>query len=313
MNIQQLEYIVAVDTHRHFAKAAEHSFVTQPTLSMMIQKLEDELGLKIFDRGKQPVVPTAEGVEIIKRARVILSDVKRLKELSIEMKEEVAGEVHIGIIPTLAPYLLPLFLKPFTTKYPNLNIYIKELVTDRIIEQLKTGETDIGILAGPLHEPTITEHVLFYEEFFAYASKTERLPEKKFLLPKQINPERLWLLEEGHCLRNQVFNLCELKKKELPGENLHYEAGSIETLINLVDKYEGITIVPQLAMLNLKTGQQKNIREFANPKPVREISLAVNSNFVRANLLEKLKEEITRKIKFSTEGKRLVLAIDAEV
>lgn len=313
MNLQQLEYIVAVDRHRHFVKAAEQSFVTQPTLSMMIQKLEDELGFKIFDRSKQPIVPTREGEQIIQRAKLILSEVSRLKEMAAEMQHGLEGEIRIGIIPTLAPYLLPLFLKPFTTKYPGVTVYIKELVTERILEQLKTGETDIGILAGPLHDTQLVEHHLFYEEFFAYASKAEKLPGKKYVMPTQLNPNRLWILEEGHCMRNQVFNLCELKSKDT-AENLHYEAGSIETLINLVDRYEGVTVIPRLATLNLKPAQHKNLREFARPKPVREVCLAVNKNFVRLNLLNKLKEEINRNIRFDDEGgKRTVLSVDNEV
>jgi len=294
MNIQQLEYIIAVDDYRHFAKAAKKSFVTQPTLSMMIQKLEEELGMKIFDRSKHPVTPTREGVEVISRARQVLAEVNRLKEYAGELKEDITGEIHIGIIPTLAPYLLPLFLKSFTEAFPQLKLFIKEMVTDEIIIQLKRGELDVGLLATPLNEAELHEEALFYEEFFAYVSKNEKLPNRKYLLPIEINVNHLWLLQEGHCLRNQVLNLCELKMKEK--ENLYYEAGSIETLINLVDKYNGITIVPHLASLHLKPAQKKNIREFANPKPVREISLVTAKNFPRKKLVARLKSEIQSKI-----------------
>jgi LysR family transcriptional regulator, hydrogen peroxide-inducible genes activator len=292
MNLQQLEYIVAVDQHRHFAKAAEKSFVTQPTLSMMIQKLEEELGIKIFDRKKQPVSPTIEGVEIITRARQILFQANSLKQFAKELQGEISGELHLGIIPTLAPYLLPLFLKPFSRKYPQLKIFIKEMVTDEIIIKLKSGEMDIGILATPLNEKGLMETPLFYEEFFAYASKYENLPKKRYLLPKEIDLNHLWLLEEGHCLRNQIFNLCELKKKDTVAENLHYEAGSIETLINLVDRQGGITIVPQLSMMNLQDAQKKNIWKFVNPKPVREISLVALKDYSRKKLLDSLVKEI---------------------
>jgi len=295
MNLQQLEYIIAVDTYRHFAKAAEKSFVTQATLSMMIKKLEDELGVKIFDRSRQPVIPTKEGEEFIKRAKQVIGEVNRLKHYAAEIKGEVTGNLHIGIIPTLAPYLLPLFLRGFIGKYPNLNVYIKEMITDEIIEKIKIGEIDIGLAATPLSEPDINEYPLFYEEFFVYSSNNERFS-GKYLLPKDIDLKRLWLLEEGHCFRNQVLNFCELKKKEIESENLHYEAGSIETLINLVDKYEGITIIPHLAVLNLKSNPKKKIREFADPKPVREISIVAGKNFARIKLLEKLKEEIISKI-----------------
>ena len=310
MNLQQLEYIVAVDRYRHFARAAENSFVTQPTLSMMIQKLEEELEVKIFDRKKQPVVPTREGEEIILRAKQVLAEVARLKEYAAELKGEVTGELHLGIIPTLAPYLLPLFLRPFSQQHPQLRIFIKEMVTNDIIVKLKTGELDMGILATPLHEEQLKEHPLFYEEFFAYASKSEKLSAKKYLAPKEINLENLWLLEEGHCLRNQVFNLCELKKQEAESNNLHYEAGSIETLINLVDKYEGLTIIPHFATLNLTAVQKEKVREFAEPKPVREISLVVSESYPRRKLVQELQTVIKQVVPFGQEPqKRSVLDI----
>lgn len=296
MNLQQLEYIIAVDQHRHFARAAEHSFVTQPTLSMMIQKLEDELGLKIFDRAKHPITPTPEGEEIIRRAKVILAEASHLKDYSQELKGEITGDIHIGIIPTLAPYLLPLVLKNFAVKFPRLKLYVREMVTDDIIAGLKSGRIEMGLLATPLHEPALQEHVLFYEAFYAYVSQSEKLSNKKYLLPRQINPDHLWLLQEGHCLRSQIFNLCELKQQSSDTETLHYEAGSIETLINLVDRYDGITIIPHLAMLNLKPTQKKKVREFSNPKPVREISLVTKASFPRLVLLQRVQEEIIRSL-----------------
>lgn len=292
MNLQQLEYIIAVDDHRHFAKAAEKTHVTQPTLSMMVQKLEDELGVRIFDRSRQPVSPTQEGEEIIGRARQIIADVNRLREYARELKHEISGDIRLAIIPTLAPYLLPLFLKAFVEKYPRLKITIRELVTNDIIHALKTGETDIGILATPLHEPALVEQPVFYEEFYAYAAAGEKISHKKYLLPKDIDLHKLWLLEEGHCLRNQVFNLCELKMKDFESDKLHYEAGSIETLKNLVDHHKGITILPHLATLDLSKKQKHRVREFAPPKPVREVSLVVTRNFPRANVLAALKKEI---------------------
>ena len=304
MTLQQLEYVLAVDNYRQFALAAEKSFVTQPTLSMMLKKLEDELGIKIFDRSKQPVVPTREGEEVIRRARKILAEAHHLQEFAKELKGEITGELHLGIIPTLAPYLLPLFLKSFTQKHPALKIFIREMITNEIIAKLKAGELDMGLLATPLHERQIREYPLFNEELFVYASRNEKLPKKKYLLPKEIDVHHLWLLEEGHCLRNQVYNLCELKKLQTESENLHYEAGSIETLINLIDRHEGITIVPYLATMHLKASQKKNVREFANPKPVREISLVVSENFPRRKLLEHLKNEIVSNIHFPTDFKQ---------
>lgn len=301
MNIQQLEYIVAIAEHRHFGRAAENSFVTQPTLSMMVQKLEEELGIKLFDRRQQPIQPTREGTEIINRARLILSEISHLKAYAKELKGEITGELRLGIIPTLAPYLLPLFLKPFAQTYPHLQIFIKEMVTGDVMNQLKTGELDMGLLATPLHDSQLQEYPLFYEEFFAYASQSEKLDGTKYLLPKEINVAHLWLLEEGHCFRNQIFNLCQLKRDQSSADNLHYEAGSIETLINLVDRYDGITIIPHFATLNLTPDQQKNVRAFAPPQPVREISLVVNQTYPRQKLVQHVQAAIRQAVPFPTE------------
>lgn len=306
MNIQQLEYILAVDTYRHFATAASKSNVTQPTLSMMIRKLEDELGVRIFDRTRQPVEPTPEGREIVLRARQIMADVTHLKEFARGLKSDVSGEIRIAIIPTLAPYLLPLFLPSFVDKHPTLRVKISELVTHDIIEALKNGEVDIGLLATPLHDPKLVEHPVFYEEFFAYTSD-ERASKKKYLLPKDIDLSKLWLLEEGHCFRNQVFNLCELKKKDIESDRLHYQAGSLETLKNLVDHNKGITILPLLATKELTQSQQRKIRSFAPPKPVREISLVVNSNYSRKSILQALKKAIEDCMPEDVKGSRLRL------
>lgn len=310
MNLSQLEYIVAIDNHRHFVTAAEKCFVTQATLSMMIKKLEEELGIKIFDRSKQPVEPTPEGVGVIQRARQILAEVQRLRSYAAELEGNLSGDLHLGIIPTLAPYLLPLFLKSFSRKFPDIKLFIKELVTSEIVDKLKTGDLDVGLLATPLKEPQVNELPLFYEEFFVYASGHEKLPRKKYLLPRELDPSHLWLLEEGHCLRNQVINLCELKTMDT-GAKVHYEAGSIETLINMVDKNDGITIVPFLATLLLKPSQIKKLRQFSKPKPSREISLVTAASFPRTKLLNYLKAEIIASVpaELLDPGKKAITSI----
>ncbi|MCR6720002.1 MAG: LysR substrate-binding domain-containing protein [Chitinophagaceae bacterium] len=212
MTLVQLEYIIAVDTWRHFATAAEHCFVTQPTLSMQIQKLESELGVIIFDRSKQPVVPTEAGIEIIETARRILREKDSLLETVQRHKGLLTGELRIGIIPTLAPYLLPLFIQSFTQKYPHVRLVVHEMMTELIITRLREGKLDAGLLVTPLQEPGITEHVLFYEELMAYVSRRNEMYEKTYVLPQDIDANKLWLLEEGHCFRSQIVNLCELKK-----------------------------------------------------------------------------------------------------
>lgn len=292
MNIHHLKYILAVDTHRHFGKAAEDCCVTQPTLSMMIQKLESELDVKIFDRTKQPVVPTQAGEAILKQAKVILEEAMRMKVLVEEMKGQIQGEIRIGIIPTVAPYLLPLFLSSFLKKYPMLKIKIAELTTQQIIDKLKHHQLDAGILATPLNNESLNEMPLYYEEFVVYASPDEKLMKKKFLLQDDIDTNHLWLLEEGHCLRSQVLNLCKLRKKDLEKSNLEYEAGSIQTLKKMVDMNNGITILPELALKELTAKDMKNVRHFKPQVPVREISLVTYRHFVKKRIVDALKQAI---------------------
>jgi len=303
MNIQQLEYIVAVDNHRHFAKASEKSFITQPTLSTMIQKLEEELSVKIFDRSKQPVVPTREGKEVIRRAKQVLNEVNGLKNFAIDLKEGTCGELRLGIIPTLAPYLLPLFLGSFREKHPSLVLSIKEMVTADIIAGLRAGELDMGLLATPLDEDGLVEHSLFYEELLAYASScTIPSTNGRPLDPEEIDADRLWLIEECNCLRNQVLNLIELKRKASKNNTIHYQAGSIETLINLVDNHPGLTIIPELATINLNPLQQKKVHRFGYPKPVREISLVVVETYPRKKLLKQFREDVLSKVPIEMNG-----------
>ncbi|MGC4102671.1 hydrogen peroxide-inducible genes activator [Ferruginibacter sp.] len=292
MTITQLEYIIAVDTHRHFATAAEQCFITQPTLSMQIQKLEENLGSKIFDRSKQPVIPTEIGEEIIKQARIILNEVKKIDQLIADKQGILQGELKIGIIPTLAPYLLPLFLQPFLKKYPGVTIKVKEMTTDIIVEKLKTGRIDAGLLVTPLQENSIKEYPLFYEELVAYVSKKNAAYKKTYVLADDIDLKELWLLEEGHCFRSQIINLCELKKQTRQQSNFEYEAGSVETLRKMVELNNGVTILPELATLDFSSRQLNMIRHFRSPAPVREVSLVTHRDYIKKKLIDVLKEEI---------------------
>jgi Transcriptional regulator len=296
MTFVQLEYIVAVDTYRHFATAAEHCFVTQPTLSMQVQKLEEELGVKLFDRSKQPVVPTEVGVEIIEQARRILAEKNVIHELVQTKKGLITGELRVGIIPTLAPYLLPLFVQSFTKKYPHIKLIVQEMMTEFIITRLREGRIDVGILVTPLQEKGIREHVLFYEELLAYVSKKNAAYKKTYVLPQDIDPEKLWLMEEGHCFRSQIVNLCELRKNSEMGSHFEYEAGSIETLRRMVEMYDGITIIPELTTLDLSARQMQLIRHFKKPAPMREVSLVVHRDFVKKRLIEALRQQIMEAI-----------------
>ena len=287
MNLQQLSYIVALDTHRHFAKAADACFISQPTLSMMIQKLEEELEIKVFDRSKQPVIPTPVGVQIIERARRILQEVDHLKEMAQIERNTLAGELEIGIIPTLAPYVIPLFIKDFIKNYPQIKLKIRERITEEIVEDLKRGSLDVGILVTPLEERGLKEMTLFYEEFLVFSSHKYN---KDYLLPEDIDPNELWLLEEGHCFRSQILNLCELQRKAHP--QIEYQSGSIETLIRLVERQQGVTIIPELALMNLSASQQKKIKAFKAPAPTRQVSLVTYRHSLKGRLVEVLEKAI---------------------
>ncbi len=286
MNLQQLEYIIAVDRHKNFVKAAEACFVTQATLSMMIKKLEEELDVKIFDRSKQPVKATEIGEKIIAQAQKTVGEAGRVKELIQAEKGLVEGELRIGIIPTLAPYLLPLCLKTFMQQYPRVKLVINEYTTDIVLHKLKTGELDAGLLATPLGDASVYEQPLFYEKYFLYVNPREKGFSKQYVLPGHIDISRLWLLEEGHCMRWQVLNLCELKKQHQSEESLIYSAGSIETLKNMVDKDFGITVIPELATLSFSKAQQKQLRYFRPPAPVREISLVTHRSYIKLRLIK---------------------------
>lgn len=296
MNLQQLEYIIAVDTYRHFVTAAEKCFITQATLSMMIKKLEGELGVKIFDRSRQPVVPTEIGKKIVEQAKVILKETARIRELVESDTQHMQGTLKIGIIPTLSPYLIPLFLPTFLQKYPQIKLQIQELTTNEIIRQLKQNQLDAGLLAIPLQDTDIAVQHLFYEEFVVYTAKTDQILNKKYLLPKDIDLKRLWLLDEGHCLRNQVINLCELKVQERHFRQVDLSSASIETIKKIVEINEGITVLPALAVNDLNDDEKNNIRHFQLPAPVREIGIASFRFFVKEKLIEALKTEILANI-----------------
>ncbi len=309
MNLQQLEYIVAVDRHRHFVTAAEHCFVTQATLSMMIKKLEEELNVKIFDRSKQPVVPTVIGERIIAQTKVALREVGRIREIAEVEIAQAGGELKIGIIPTLAPYILPLFLKKFLDKHPKVKLQVSELTTNEIVERIKQNELDAGILAIPLNDPDLVEQPLFNEEFVIYTSPASAALQEKCIPSHALDTERLWLLDEGHCMRNQVINLCELKLNERKTHQFDLSAASIETLKKVVDMHEGITVLPYLALNDLSPRQKQNVRFFEPPVPVRKIGLVSFRYFVKEKMLEALKSAILEAVPskmLSDKNKKLV-------
>jgi LysR family hydrogen peroxide-inducible transcriptional activator len=292
MTLLQLEYIIAVDTYKSFILAAEKSFVTQPTLSMQIQKLEASLGIKIFDRSKQPVVPTKIGKQIIQQARIILTESKKINEIISDTKENVEGELRIGVIPTIAPYLLPKVLGNVMNKYPKLHLQIWEFTTNKIISQLKNGLLDCGILATPVNEDSLIEYPLYYESFVAYLNSESILESKKTVTANDLLSENLWLLNEGHCMRNQVLNLCQRRNIINPEHSLEYNTGSIETLKRMVDINGGVTILPQLSILEFSEKELDHVRFFKSPEPSREISLLTNKHFLKERAINILIKEI---------------------
>lgn len=294
MTIIQLEYIVALDTYRNFVLAAEKCFVTQPTLSMQIQKLEDDLGVKLFDRSRQPVTPTDIGAEIIEQARTVLTEAHKIKELITDRKGELEGELKVGVIPTIAPYLLPNVLGKFLASYPEVTLQIWEHTTDQIIHDLKSGLLDCGILSTPVDDQHLSETPLFYEKFVAYVSASNRLITNKILSPADMKPHELWLLNEGHCMRNQVLNFCNMAKMENgQARVVEYNTGSVETLKRMVDLNNGITIIPELCLADLTASQLKQVKHFASPEPAREISLITKKNFIKKRLIQALAAQIT--------------------
>ncbi|WP_437917776.1 LysR substrate-binding domain-containing protein [Sphingobacterium sp. LRF_L2] len=312
MTLVQLEYIISVDTYRSFVTAAEHCFVTQPTLSMQIQKLEESLGAKIFDRSRQPVVPTEVGEKIIKQARVILNESKKIDELLQEERGELSGELKVGVIPTVAPYLLPDVLTVFLKKYPKLQLQIWEYTTERILQELKVGRLDCGILSTPLQENGISEAPLYYETFVAYVSENSSLYQKRMVTTDEIAAEKLWLLNEGHCMRGQVLNLCHYKHNQSSEGTFEYYTGSVETLKRMVDINGGVTILPELSILGYHEDQLGNVRYFKAPEPVREISVVTTHNFVKKQAVRVLKEEILNVVpeRFRSRKKKEVLGFE---
>lgn len=281
MNIQQLEYIVALDKHRHFVRAAESCGVSQPTLSSLINKLEDELDLKIFDRTAHPVRPTEAGQRIIDQAKVALYNISQIKEMALAERESYAGKVHIGVIPTVAPYVLPRMFTKMHERYSQIELRVSEMRTSVIIERLQKAEIDMALLATPLEQTGILEIPVYYEKFVAYVSPSDPLSGETHIDASKMPIDRLWVLQEGHCMRNQVFNFCQTRS----AYSTIYEAGSIDTLVKIVDANGGYTIIPELHIPLLSEVQQKNIRQFVAPEPVREISLVVRNDYVREGLV----------------------------
>jgi len=296
MTITQLKYVLAVAEHQNFTKAAEKTFVTQPTLSMQIQKLEQELDILIFDRSKKPIELTSVGTKIVEQARNIVNEAERMQDVVDQEKGFIGGNFTLGIIPTVMPTLLPMFLKTFTNRYPKVFLKIEELNTDEIITQINEGYLDAAIAATPLEQDKIKERPLYYEPFVGYIPENHRLYSKKELDIADLDIHDILLLEDGHCFRDGIINLCKASKKH-SFEKYQLESGSFETLLKLADEGMGMTLLPYLHTLDISPVRAKNLRYFQNPSPAREISLIHSKSELKMQIVDVLYDTISAVIR----------------
>ena len=286
MNIQQLEYVVAVADHGSFGKAATAQFISQSTLSTMIARLEDEKKIKIFDRKYKPASITKEGEVFITQCRVILDEIKNLGEVVNNLTGASSGTIKIGVIPTVAPYLLPLFINKLTADKPKVQFIISEMTTQGIIDYIDQRKLDIGILSTPIDHPDLIEHHLYNEPFYLYDKNHKN--SLSMVDYKSLDCERLWLMDEGHCLRHQVESVCDLQSKSSFKRNLEYKSGSIDTLLRFVKKNSGLTLLPYLSTLGLSKSDQNHLATFKSPAPARSIGVVVHRNYSKKGLLDLL-------------------------
>lgn len=282
MNLQQLEYIIALNKYRHFGKAADHCEVSQPTLSTMIQKLEDELGVKLFDRGHQPIKPTAIGVKVLEQAAIILRQTSVLGEIIKDEEDSLGGSITLAVLPTIAPYLLPRIVPVLDRDLPDLNITFVELMTSECLEQLGRGQIDLAIMATEVGQEDLISHPLYYEEFFGYVSRKEGQYHDKSIRSSEVDASRLWLLDEGHCFRDQLMRFCQLRRNG--SYKNRYVRGSLTTFMHMVEQGNGMTFIPELSLDTINSGHRDLVKPFAIPRPTRLVNLTVRKDFARMHL-----------------------------
>ncbi len=297
MTLTQLSYAVAVDTHRHFSRAAEACGVSQPTLSTQLRKLEGELGVEIFDRDRQPVEPTDLGRRILAQARTVLREAARVEEVVEEGRGEMSGELRIGMLPTLAPYVLPRFASDLAREQPEISLTVEEGLTDPLLERLETDQLDAALIATPEESPGLVERPLYEEPFVGYVSEDHRLHDRDRLSRDELSLEDLWILHEGHCFRDQVLQVC--RDLERPGGSarpLQFESGNLETLIRLVDEGGGMTLLPKLAVEGLTGAQRRRVRTFQGPAPSRVVRLVHGKTYLKRGMIEVFVEALLSSI-----------------
>lgn len=302
ISLVQMEYIIAVDTYKHFAKAAEKCLVTQPTLSMQIKKMEESLNVVVFDRSHQPVKTTTIGKLIVEQARKIVRESKQIEEIVVNFHKQIKGSLRVGVIPTISPYLVPLFVGDLVRNNPDFKVSFSEKLTQQIVLDIKNNLLDVGIVATPLEEE-LTEDPLYYEELFLYTHPKNPLVNRKIIHPDKLDMEQMWMLSEGNCFRDHVINLCDLKTDE-ENTNLTFESSSLETLKKMVDLEGGFMILPELAVLDLSSKHLNQIKSFVQPKPLREVSLIYPKNMADTSLIQLLKTYILKNIPEEMKNKK---------
>lgn len=298
MNIQQLEYLIAVDKFKHFGKAAQACFITQPTLSAMIQKFEEELDVRVFDRTTHPIRTTDVGVQIIEQAKKVIDSINELRNKADLLNNVLGGKINLGIIPTVSTYILPAEIFDFLKKNPKIEMNVKEITTENVIKGLKSGELDAGIIATPYDAASeFYQEFLFNEELMIYTSDP-KYKKDTYVIPEELDVDKVWLLEEGNCLRTQFENICKLKENSMKPKNLEFVSSNINTLIQMVDKVGGISIIPELAQSQLSKEQNDKIVRFRKPFPFREISII----YYKPTYKQKIIDELSESIRKSVEG-----------
>ncbi len=291
ITISQIQYVLALEKTGSFSEAARMCHITQSTLSTMIKKLENQMDLELFDRKSKPIQLTEAGEKLIRQFKVIYNEYENLSELIQETKDEFYGILKVGIIPTLAPFLLPLFLDNLVSKYPKVTFDINEITTYEIIKRLKLRELDVGILSLPINDKELKEKSLFQEDFLVYDAREQTPSNQKYKI-QDIDIHRLWLLEESHCLSSQIEKICHLKKNRTIRGNLVFRSGSIHSLIELVKVNKGLTLLPRLATLQFNFIHPDYIYNLESPIPVRDIGMITHDNFTKKRLLHILENEI---------------------
>lgn len=293
MILSQLRYVVAVDEHRHFTRAADACGVAQPTLSMQIRKLEEELGVELFHRDRFRVRPTDIGGELVEQARTILREVARMRVLAGDDAGPVAGELRLGVIPTVGPLLLPRALPRLLERHRALSVVVEERRTSELVAELKAGRLDAALLATPGDAAGLEQEELFREPFVAYLAPAHPLSDRELLTRDDLRLDELWLLREGHCFRDQVLDLCSTEHVDSgPPRSLSFESGNLHTLKRLVDEIGGMTLLPQLMVGELTPEEGTRLRRFAEPAPARTVSFVHGRTYLKQAAREALVAEL---------------------